>query len=332
MTKDIDWGIFFRDEERFADFINGSIGLEGGDRITADDVLVCDSKVPVLGRTIKQRDVVRRIVRGINFVVIDIEAQETVDYSYPLRDMGYVYGEYEDQARSIKNRNRRLSLFSRGGYMYRFNREDKLKPAIVILLYSGVEEWDGPRSIYDMLDMTEIPEGMQELVQNHRVNLVDVHRLTDEALELYGEELWAVLSSIRYGEDKVRLRELFNSASIFKNMSEDAANVMCHYIKDSRLAERLKNRGIVNDDGGVDMCKGIEGIYNDGVECGIEQGIELGREQGIEQGIEQGREQGMDLVNKLAMFMEKDGRIDEFLNSLQNADIQRQYLKEYGLI
>ena len=33
MTKDIDWGIFFRDEERFADFINGSIRLEGGDFI-----------------------------------------------------------------------------------------------------------------------------------------------------------------------------------------------------------------------------------------------------------------------------------------------------------
>ena len=40
----------------------------------------------------------------------------------------------------------------------------------------------------------------------------------------------------------------------------------------------------------------------------------------------------MDLVNKLAMLMEKDGRIDEFLTSLKNTDIQKQYLKEYGLI
>ena len=41
----------------------------------------------------------------------------------------------------------------------------------------------------------------------------------------------------------------------------------------------------------------------EGIKLGIEQGIE----QGMERGIKQGREQGMDLVNKLAMLMEKDG-------------------------
>ena len=79
----------------------------------------------------------------------------------------------------------------------------------------------------------------------------------------------------------------------------------------------LRNMGINKENSStVNMCKGTEGIYNDGVERGIEQGIEQGR----------------DLVNKLAILMEKDGRIDEFLASLQNADIQKQYLKEYGLI
>lgn len=115
---------------------------------------------------------------------------------------------------------------------------------------------------------------MQDLVQDHRINLVDVHRMTDEALSLYGEELWAVLSAIRYGEDKVKLRELFNSATIFRNMNEEAANVVCHYVKDRRLIKLLRRKEIINEDGGVDMCKGIEGIYEDGVEEGIERGKE----------------------------------------------------------
>ena len=94
--------------------------------------------------------------------------------------------------------------------------------------------------------------------------------MTDEALALYGEELWAVLSAIRYGEDKVKLRELFNSAAIFRNMNEEAANVVCHYVKDRRLIKLLRSKEIINKDGGVDMCKGIEGIYEDGVEHGKE--------------------------------------------------------------
>ena len=58
------------------------------------------------------------------------------------------------------------------------------------------------------------------------------------------------------------------------------------------LIKLLRNMGIIKENSStVNMCKGTEGIYNDGVECGIEQGIEQGIELGREQGIEQGREQ-----------------------------------------
>ena len=89
-------------------------------------------------------------------------------------------------------------------------------------------------------------------------------------------------------EDKVKLRELFNSATIFRNMNEEAANVVCHYVKDKRLTKLLRSKEIINKDGGVDMCKGIEGIYEDGVTEGIERGIERGKEELILNAIKSG--------------------------------------------
>ena len=43
---------------------------------------------------------------------------------------------------------------------------------MVILLHSGLEEWDGPRSVGDMLDLTDVPDVMQKLVQDHKINLI----------------------------------------------------------------------------------------------------------------------------------------------------------------
>ena len=109
--------------------------------------------------------------------------------------------------------------------------------------------------------------------------MIDVHRLTDDSLKKYGTELWAVLSTIRYSEDKEKLRELVSGTPLFRNFDREATNVVCHYIRDSRLVKRLSAQEFITEDGGVNMCGAIDGIYEDGVTEGIERGIERGKEE-----------------------------------------------------
>ena len=112
MTKDVTWKSYFLDDERYADIING-IGCGGKQLITKGDLQELDTQTRFLrkpqfirkfrkgkgGRKIKIRDMLRKAAFGVNFAIIGIENQETIDYSIPLRNMAYDVGEYEKQSR-----------------------------------------------------------------------------------------------------------------------------------------------------------------------------------------------------------------------------------------
>ena len=129
MKKEIDMSIFLEDDERYADAINVFGNMPKG-TVAKEDIQPYDTKLHFDVGTFllpgsrarqerlnlrqhrkslitKQRDMARRIIFGVNFMIAEMELQETVDYSYPLRDMGYTYGEYEQQARKIRRLVRR---------------------------------------------------------------------------------------------------------------------------------------------------------------------------------------------------------------------------------
>ena len=49
-----------------------------------------------------------------------------------------------------------------------FKKTDRLHPVISLCVYYGESEWDGPFSLKDML---EIPEKIEPLVSDYRMNL-----------------------------------------------------------------------------------------------------------------------------------------------------------------
>ena len=62
----------------------------------------------------------------------------------------------------------------------------KIIPTITLVLYYGIKAWDGPVSVYDMLD---IPEEMKECLNHttpdYRMNLIDVRHMRDEEIEKF---------------------------------------------------------------------------------------------------------------------------------------------------
>lgn len=293
MAKDVTWKSYFLYDERYADIING-IGCSGKQLIMKEDLQELDTQTgflrkPQFIRTIrtktnrqkaKFRDMIRKAAFGINFAIIGIENQETIDYSIPLRNMAYDVGDYEKQAVKIRKEVRRNSKgLTSGEYLYGFKKDSKLKPVMTFILYSGLEEWDGPKALHDMIDFTDIPEGLRERMPDYSINLIEIRKLKDTSI--FKTDVRQVFDFIRCSEDKKKLKELVDRNDYYKNMEEDAFDVAAHY---TNAVELIKRKNYYEGkDGKVDMCTAIKELIADG----RNEGITIGRSEGITIGIDE---------------------------------------------
>jgi hypothetical protein len=221
----------------------------------------------------KVRDTVRKVVLGINFVIVGVESQEHKDYAYPVRNMIYDAGEYEKQLRRIRKHVRKNRAgASPGEYLYGFRKEDRLKPVVTFLLYAGKEPWEKPKDLWDMLDFTDVSGQLMEKIQNYRVNVVDIRSLEDTSI--YGTEIGAVFDFIQCSEDKEKLKKLVESKKYFRHMDEEAFDVAIGYAHAEELGFAKEN---YEEGGKVDMCTAIQEMLKDSRTEGYEQGELRGR-------------------------------------------------------
>ncbi|MBP3664789.1 MAG: transposase, partial [Tyzzerella sp.] len=170
MVKDTGWKRFLSDDARYADVING-VACKGEQVVNKEDLQEMDTQTGMFRGprfihkwtqsrkgNVKVRDCLRKVAFGTNFAIIGIENQETMDYSIPLRNMAYDVDAYERQATKIRKETRKKHKgLSAGEYLYGFKKDDKLLPAVTVILYSGSKSWDGPKTLHEILDFTDIP-------------------------------------------------------------------------------------------------------------------------------------------------------------------------------
>ena len=178
----------------------------------------------------------RKAAFGVNFAIIGIENQETIDYAMPLRSMVYDAGEYEKQAAIIRKEVRKNHKgMTAGEYMYGFRKDSRLKPVVTFVLYSGREAWDAPKNLHEMIDFTDIPDELKDMASNYRVNLIEIRKLKDTSV--FKTDVRQVFDFIRCSENRDKLRELVDSDDYYKNMDEDAFDVVAHYTNAEELIE-----------------------------------------------------------------------------------------------
>jgi hypothetical protein len=252
MGKDSEWSVFLSDESRYADFING-FALNGQQIVTEDDIQELDTRMFLRlwikdRYTGKTRDILRKAVFGVNFAIVGVEDQEHMDYSYPARNLAYDAGEYEKQMRKLRKYVRHnVKGLSVGEYLYGFRKEDRLHPVITFVLYTGEEPWEKPRSLWDILDFTDIPEALRRYVPDYHINVIDVRRLEDTSM--FHTDLKSVLDFLRCADNDWKLKELVESEPYFQNMEEDAFDVVTSYTHADKLKiskEKYQKRGCVN--------------------------------------------------------------------------------------
>lgn len=281
MEKDVSWKEYFRDDERYADVING-IGCGGMQLVAAEDMQEVDTQTILnrmfglvgKGSRMRIRDAVRKVALGISFTIVGLENQEIVDYGMPLRCMELDVGDYEKQAGKICKKVRKQKGLCVGEYLYGFGRDCRLSPVVTFVLYGGKEPWDGPKSLHEMLDMAGLPEEMKGLVEDYRLHLVDIRRLEDTSV--FQTDVRQVFDFIRCSGDKRELLELVQEDESFQRMEEDAYEVMTKYVKADEL---IQVKDEYRKDGKIDMCQALKELLADERMEGREEGRMLGQKE-----------------------------------------------------
>lgn len=171
----------------------------------------------------------------------------------------------------------------------------------------GYYQWDGPVSLHEMLDFTDIPEHLKEMTSDYKINVIEMRKL--ENTEVFQTDVRQVFDFIRYSEDKDRLRQLVQSDAYYQNMDEDAFDVVVLYANATELvgAKDYRRKG-----GKVDMCTAIREMMEDS------------RQEGMKT--------GENLLAELISRLFADNRAEDVKLAVHNEETRKRFYQEYGMI
>ena len=71
------------------------------------------------------------------------------------------------------------------------------------------------------------------------------------------------------------------------------------------------------------MCKALDDLYNDGIECGMKRGLE--------QGAQKGAEKNENMYDALIKALANSGRIQEIVRCTSDKEYKKKLLSEFNL-
>ena len=111
----------------------------------------------------------------IRLALLGVENQLAIDMDMPLRVMGYDGSSYRDEINQDE-----IVIDEGTGKKHKIRH--KRYPVVTIVLYFGKTPWKKPLSLYDVL---EISDDLKPFVNDYKINLIDVPRLTEGQVEKF---------------------------------------------------------------------------------------------------------------------------------------------------
>ena len=214
----------------------------------------------------------------IEYILYGIESQANVHYAAPVKNTLYDVIEYASQVEESARSHRKAMKQNPGQekpssdeFLSGFWKTDRLIPSITVMLYFGADKWDGPLSLFDMLDVKN-PE-ILSFLDNYRVKLIAPAQMPDEEIMKFQSSLREVLLFIKYSKDKENLNRILKANEIrFREVERRAADVI----------KAITNVDLEYEEseGEVDMCQAWQDMQMEARMQGLEQGLEQGQTQG----------------------------------------------------
>lgn len=197
------------------------------------------------------------------YVILGAELQDKVHYGMPVKDGLYDMLGYSKQIAEIKRSYKKNTdgedeegeLVAEDGvlkikltseeFLSGLRKGDKLMPIITAVVYLGEEPWDGPRSLFEMLDVRD--ERLFKFLSDYKLNLISPADMPDEDFEKFHTELGYAMKLIKHQSDDAD--EIILQTNHRKFSPETA------YFLNIAIKLGLE---FEEEEGGVDMCKSLE--------------------------------------------------------------------------
>jgi len=250
MTKE-----YMSDPEHFADAFNYFL-FQGEKIIDEDSLAVLD---PMEMGTVfdngsveivqKVRDLLKRCVLmedgEKSLLILGMENQSDIHYAMPVKDMIYDALNYGKQVSQLAKKNREQKLVKNSAeFLSGLRKTDKLKPVITLVVYFGADEWDGPRSLKDMLGT--VSEAVLKHVSDYKLNLIVPREIKD--FSKFSSDFGKVMHYIAVSGSREGLKQLAADPAFQKVGNESV-----------RLINECTNSNIPIDEERkeTNMCKGL---------------------------------------------------------------------------
>ena len=215
----------------------------------------------------------------MEYVLYGAENQAEIHYAMAVKNNLYDALEYAGQVEEAAKSHRREMKQKKeqgetpdeeggktpntGEFLSGFWAGDRLIPSITVTIFFGSEEWDGPLSLFEMMDVSD-PDVLA-CMDNYHVRLIAPAQMTDEEIMKFQSSLREVLLFIKYSKDKENLsRVLAVNEKRFREVERRAADVI----------EAITNSGIKYDEENevVNVCQAIQEIRMEERKIGEQDG------------------------------------------------------------
>ena len=179
--KDITQKNFEAYNDVFSDIVNGTL-FDGREIIKSEALVdaVAKSQYKADDNVIheQERDVAKYWTDKncyIRLALLGVENQLAIDMDMPLRVISYDGSSYRDEMNHDE-----IVIDERTGKKHKIRHERY--PVVTIVLYFGKTPWKKPLRLYDVL---KISDDLKPFVNDYKINLIDVPRLTGEQVEKF---------------------------------------------------------------------------------------------------------------------------------------------------
>ena len=183
-----------------------------------------------------------------------------------------------EKARTSYRKSRNKVKLTGEEFLSGLRKGDRLIPVITMVIYFGADKWDGPLSLYDLLEGDNIL--LQKYINDYRINIIEPASITDEEFSKFRSELGLALKCMKHANDpdfSVLGEPEYEHIDIKTAMLiKETAEVDCD------IAE------FTGKDGGVNMCLAYENTKRmcreEGLRTGRAEGLKTGRAEGLKTG------------------------------------------------
>lgn len=212
---------------------------------------------------------------SLEYVLYGIEAQSEIHYAAAVKNnlydaIGYA-GQVEEAARSHRRAMKQAKADSgteqqkpnAGEFLSGFWKTDRLIPSVTVMLYFAPDAWDGPLSLFDMMEVKD--PRILSFIDNYHVRLIAPAQMTDDEIMKFQSSLREVMFFIKYSKDRENLNRILKAnEKRFREVERRAVDVI----------EAVTNSGIKYDESevSVDMCQAIQEIRKEERRLGEQDG------------------------------------------------------------